>query len=54
MYWRMAVDSESDVDFRKGSDSWLVLGVMARSVGWKATTDDDMRPRQDDVVLTKT
>lgn len=28
----MAVDSESDVDFRKGSDNWLVLGVMAGSV----------------------
>lgn len=30
----MAVDSESDVDFRNGIDSWLLLGVMARLVWW--------------------
>lgn len=28
----MAVDSESEVDFRKGSDNWLVLEAMAWSV----------------------
>lgn len=33
MYWRIAVDSESEVDFRKGSDNWLVLDAMAWSVG---------------------
>lgn len=33
----MAVDSESEVDFRKGSDNWLVLNAMAWSVNGKHT-----------------
>lgn len=48
----MAVDSESGVDFRKGSDSWLVLGAMAQAVGGKTTRSGEVVT--EGVALTRT